>query len=49
MTQTLLADAFEAIILNNKAEQTVKESFIIVNYSEKALAVMKARTAKSQR
>ena len=39
MTQTLLTDAFEAIILNNKAEQTVKESFIIVNYSEKALAV----------
>ena len=34
-----LTDAFEVAIHSNTAEQTVTEGFIIVNYSEKAIAV----------
>jgi len=39
MVQTILTDAFESMILCNKAEQAVTDDFIIVDYSEKALAV----------
>jgi len=37
--QQALTDAFEVAILRNKAEQAVTENFVIVNYSQKALAV----------
>ena len=48
-SKQVLTDAFEAAVLGNKAEQAVKESFIIVNYSEKALAVFgNTRPVKDQ-
>jgi uncharacterized iron-regulated protein len=40
MTQAnLVTDAFEAAILRSEAKQVVDDSFVIVNYSEKALAI----------